>query len=203
MVLPDSLQTLLLERPWPLFGVAVIAALMLLLIANRKRDRRYLVAGGMIMLLAALTLYLAQEVVTPREQVALRTQQMLAYTAPLDLANFKTYCHPDVALLGPKGELWLQGPAVLDRLHSAVKTWPIRQQEVRSLGVKMLSLLEAQAQLDLATNLESASIMERVRTTWELRWRRDDVRSPWKLVSAQWITFQGQPNVPNIQGVIP
>ncbi|MEX0774997.1 MAG: nuclear transport factor 2 family protein [Phycisphaeraceae bacterium] len=189
---PPLLPHLLFEQPVPLLIVLGAATLALILIARRRNDRRLLVWAGGVTLLALAVVVMSKLVVTQRERLNDRTRELVAATAPLDVAHLRTLFAPDAVLLGPEGQSLGQGEEILARLDMRIRIDPIQRQDVRNVQAQVLSDREAVTYLELKTTFKGGEVTDEHPTTWLITWTRQP-DGAWQMRSARWMTWRGQP----------
>jgi ketosteroid isomerase-like protein len=181
----------LLDNPWPVgFALAVAGAIMVL--HHVRLRQRAGVAGGALLLAAAVGVFiLSATVTTPRQRIMQKTQALLDATAPLDSAALRSLLEPTVMLIGPDGKVWLEGRRLLDEMDGAISRVQIREHAVRDLVAQAEDHGTGFSFIDLRTTLESGGMGgQPIRSKWRLTWRRD-AEGRWRVTEIQWQELHG------------
>lgn len=191
---PPMFEHLLLESPWAVMVVCVVAAAMLFS-AGRRRKNKAVQAGGLVALALAVGVYLlAKGVTTDREQLILDTEALVAATAPLDNAALDRLLDPSAVVTGPDTAIWLNAVQLRPRLNQAAQRFGIGDQQVRMVDAIARDDTWGESVVTVRTDPGGAGP---VNTGWRLIWRRDPVAGGnsggggWRVVEIRWMRFNG------------
>src|SRR5690606_24031923 len=117
---PPIVENLLLENPWPVARTLLGIAVVLLVGAAQRLERRPVGCAVIALVLAGCVFAVASLVSTDRERMTVRTHELVQTTAPLDLAQFRSMFEPGATLRGPDGTVWFDLDGVLRELDESV-----------------------------------------------------------------------------------
>lgn len=199
---PPMFEHLLLESPWAVMVVCVVAAAMLFS-AGRRRKSRGIQAGGLAALALAVSVFmLAKGVTTARERLILDTEALVAATAPLDNAALDRLLDPSAVVTGPDTAVWLNAVQLRPRLNQVAQRFGIGDQQVRTVEAFARDETWGESAVTVRTEAGGAGP---VNTGWRLTWRRDDAGDDsgggsgdgsgggggWRVVEIRWMRFNG------------
>ena len=197
---PSPISHFLLENPYPLAILLVLAAAVVMYTFNRRAQaRRGVRIGFLLAAIAAAIVALGHFVQTTREKLILNTALLVDATAVADTGRLGPMLAPDCSLM-------LYGrqrtPLGKDEILSKVQEYPGRQ-----FPVKDHSIVESQA---IADSGRAGRTQVRVRVTpngmppigswWRIAWRRDadtadDPLGGWRVVSIGCLSIDGVPDL--------
>ncbi|HYE02889.1 MAG TPA: hypothetical protein VD963_06610 [Phycisphaerales bacterium] len=178
-----ALARLFLENPWPAWAALAVAAVTAYVLWNQARRRAGALAAAGLGLLGAALWSLAAVVVTPREELAARTRELVAVVAAGDAARLASFLTEDMtASAGPLG-----GTLTRERVLGEVAGAPSRGWRLETYRV-----LEVRAAVDAP---HAGRTHARVRVTpeatgtpiiswWRLHWRAGP-EGAWRLETAE------------------
>ncbi|MEX1016060.1 MAG: hypothetical protein WDZ31_04870 [Phycisphaeraceae bacterium] len=185
---PPLWEHLLLERPWPLVVALLVGAILLRYVA---RQRNQPVVGHVALglaLVAGGVFALAWSVTTDRQQIERHTRDLVQATVtPADFDVIDRLLSPDVVLVGPDGDVWLEAGPLRRQLETVVDRYGIDDQIIRDFGVETTGDHTGRSAIDLRTyspGMVAPSV-------WTLHWRRTGDDTPWRVVRIQWNEFMG------------
>lgn len=179
------LQNLVFEDPWPLALTFIVIGAVVAFIAIQRADKRLLRFAGLALLLAAAVFLLAGLVTTTHEQVIAATEELVDYTAPLQLSAFRSMVDAKVVVtIGEAGEASpITGDEVFERLEKTVESQVIAAQTIISIDAQVPGDDDAITAFDLRTDLPAGG---RFMTRWRLTWRRQGDGN-WRVTAVQWL----------------
>lgn len=192
-------EHLLLESPWAVMVVCVVAAAMLFS-AGRRRKNKGVQAGGLAALVLAAGVYLlARGVTTAREQLIVNTGALVAATAPLDNAALDRLLDPSAVVSGPSGAVWVNAVQLRPKLNQVAQRFDIGDQQVRAVDAFARDDTWGESVVTVRTDPGGAGA---VNTGWRLTWRRDPSTGDtsgvggvsgggWRVVEIRWMRFNG------------
>ncbi len=194
---PPLLSHYLFEQPLP-----AVAALLLLtglvVMAAMRRGSKALLVGALIAgpLLSTCVPLMAALVTTPREQVIIRTRQLVAATAPHDAAALDRLLAADAVLLGPEGGAWLTRAQFDPVIEQVLQRYAISDNQVRVLGADIVGAAGGgRVLIDVSTRVASELYGERqLQTRWLIEWLRPvDASDPdaWRVIRVRWLAHPG------------
>ena len=149
---PPLWQSLLLEQPWPL---------------------------AVVLLLAAIVVTLAYTVETGREAVERRTLELVRTASPVDASALAGLLARDVVIAGPTGDVVIEGEAVHEQIVTAHDRYGVADHRVRDLDA-WASGQQGRVMLALYSTVSSTPALTRWGLFWEKRegepWRIVEVR---------------------------
>lgn len=185
---PSILQELFLEKPLPVVIALVAVAVVLRVMASRRRDARLnRVALGAV-LLAAVAFLVADFVVTSREAILARSEALVHATAPRDTALLGDALAAGVMLTGPGGQPWLDESELRAQLDRTLERFPIEKHNIRTLAAGARGD-RGQSVLDLTTLVKTEFFAGPVRSRWGLSWRRD-ADGVWRVIEIRFLEFE-------------
>lgn len=181
----------LLEQPWPVVGVLMLLALVLVATGQQRRDRRLLVLAAAAGLLAVGVYLLSVLVETATEIVIRQTRELVTATAPVDPQVLQRHLDPQVSLLGPVGDVWLESGTFLPVLQRAARMYNIKSNTPAGIELMVNQQGIRVVQLRVRSVMEAGALAETVPTVWQLTWVRmnDD---HWRVTSVQWLGLWNQ-----------
>lgn len=162
-------------------------AFALLLAGMRRGQKPLMIAAGVGALLAVGVYVLSSVVTTDREHVEQRTREVIAATAPLDVAVLRDAMAPSASVTLPNGVPLPMSLALSDELASRVDRYALTDQTIKAIHVEKTGPDTAVARLGLRSSVYD----DNVNTEWQLTWRRPP-GEPWRIVAVEWLLFQGQ-----------
>ncbi len=191
---PPMWQSLLLEEPLPLVIALLAMAVVLRVMASRKRDGRLNYAALGALALAAGVFVLAHLVVTDREAIIARTEALVAATAPLDAATLGDVLARGAIVTGPHGQPFLDAGQINAELERTLQRFPIESHAVRGLAAQSTSGTRGQSIVGLSTQARTDYGLP-VRTEWGLFWQKES-DGAWRVIEIRWLAFQGREPTP-------
>ncbi len=180
-----------MEQPWAVVGVLVLVALVLLATGQQRRDRRLLFLALVSGLMAVGVYVFSVLVETPTEIVLRQTRELVAATAPVDAPVLQTHLDPQVSLLGPAGDVWLESGTFLPVLQRAARMYQIKGNTPAGIEVMVNQEGIRVVQMRVRSVMEAGALAEAVPTDWQLTWvRMNDGR--WRVTSVQWLGLWNQ-----------
>lgn len=192
LTLANAVQYMLLENPWPVAGTLLALAVVLFLRAGRAGDRKAMAAFPVALGLAGAVVVVAWLVVTRAEEVRKQTADLIKWTVQPVQGDGDEYFDPNVALIGPQSEMWLQGDDFLDELNRAVRKWNIRSNSLWGVEVEMIRPDLARVVMHVRTVLSGEWGERPVHTDWRLTLRRDAAGGEWRVQQVEWLKLSGQ-----------
>ena len=187
---------LLLEEPWAVVGMLLLMALALLAIARRRQERRLIFLAGLTGALAAGVYGLSVWVETPLEQVTRQTREVVLATAPLNLTTLQASLDPQVSLLGPLGETWIESGSFLPVFQRSMRMYRFKSNTAVNMRPEIQSPGVITVELKVRTILESTELVQAIPTTWRLTWVHTQ-EGRWRITSVQWLMLGNQNPSPN------
>lgn len=181
---------LLFEKPMALVVTWVLVGVILLWHGNRRLNRRIMLAGGGLFLLAGLMVMMAWLVVTPREQLIARTESLIVSTSPLQLGVFRSHFAEDATLSGPGGAVWLSLDQVYPRLEGAMRRYNIGDNAPTGIEAQAISTFLGVSEFEVRSLLGSEYGDRPVRTRWLAQWRWNDQAKQWQIADMQWASME-------------
>lgn len=186
---PPTLAYLFLEQPWPMTIALLAVAAVLLLQANRRRERRLAIAAGIAAVAAGVIFLTATLVETSRELIMRQTEALVAATDPLNLDTVDQIVAPYATLSSHDGTIWLRYDDIRVVLEQSINRWGVEEQDLSDL--KGVTGGDAGVtQFRVKTRLKQAGFP--VLTRWQLHWVRDPATGQWLVDDIRWLEFQGQ-----------
>ena len=190
---PPMFEHLLLESPWAVMVVCVVAAAMLFSAGRRRKNKGVQVGGLAALALAAGVYLLAQGVTTAREQLILNTEALVAATAPLDNAALDRLLDPSAVVTGPSTAVWVSAVQLRSKLNQVAQRFDIGDQQVRAVDAFARDDTWGESVVTVRTDPGGAGP---VNTGWRLTWRHDPAGADnagggWRVVEIRWMRFNG------------
>lgn len=180
----------LFENPWPPIIALITIAVVLRLISTRSRQPRLTYAAIGVLLLAVGLYLLAMFIVTDRERLMDRTEQLVAATAPLDSSAIDALIARGAIVTGPDGEPWVEYDAIQPELHRAVDRHGVAEHAIRGLTAEVTTKVRGRTLLSLSTTTSDLGLP--IRTQWLITWRKE-ADNQWRVIELRWLEFQGRP----------
>lgn len=188
---PPIFEHLLLENPWPLVAALGAVGVVLLILANRRRQSRLFHAAIVALMLAVGAFLLASYVTTQREELAGRTRRLVELTAPLQVPALEAMFAPNAVLSDGNGNVCLRAEGIFRDLEAALGRYPIADQSIRQVDAEVLRPGFGATEFDLSTSLRSEYGQSAIRTVWRVDWRRGG-DGQWQITDIRWLKFQGK-----------
>lgn len=190
---PPMWESLLLESPLPVVIALVAMAVVLRVMASRRRDRRLNYAALGALAAAMLVFVLAHLVVTDREAIMARTEALVAATAPLDSNALADLIANGATVTGPQGQPFLDYSQLRPELERTLTRFPVEGQAVRSLAAQAMGApgTRGESIVGLSTQVRTEFFGGPIRSEWGLFWQKES-DGEWRVVEIRWLTFQGQ-----------
>ena len=183
---PPLLIHWLFEQPADLWMLMGIVAVVCLILGYHWADGRFLIGAAAAVMVALVVYVLSWLVVTDREQLVARTQQVVAAAAPLDLDTMGRYFTEEAVLCGPNGQPWKHRRDLLSLAERVDHKYTISTHTVRSVRAETTGGRHGRTLLDLRTELASATYSVPYKTLWLMSWvRGEDGR--WLVDKVQWL----------------
>jgi hypothetical protein len=194
MPLPDPpfFEHILFESPWPLVAALGLVGIVLLIHGTRRGNRRIVLAAAACIVLAACVPALSALVTTTREHLIERTRQLVAATAPLDLARVRGFVAPGAELVGPDGSPWLTADDIFRELSSATQRFAIAAQDTSRLAAEEQTPDRGRTSVHVRTTFGGQSRPSPIVTDWIFTWARQADGS-WRVTRLQWMKLEGSP----------
>lgn len=191
------LQGLFLESPGPLAIAMVLAAVVLTVSGVNRRHKGLLLASALLISGAVGLFVLSTLVVTQREEVSAATRQLLSATQhPVNMAGIRDKLAPEVRVLGPDGDVWLDVDKLYPEIESALTRWPVQRHTVRESFTRITHVDSrdlARTELQLSTRSTLTDKLDMGQgTRWIFRWERNS-QGRWKVYEIQWLQWMGHP----------
>jgi len=207
---PPMLEHLLLESPWAVMGVLLIAAFVMALASRRKRSKAVALCALATLGLSAGVFVLAKAVVTDREQLIQNTHALIGATAPLDPVELDRLIDPQATVSGPDGTVWLNYDQIRPRLDRVVRRFGVQSQRIREAQGLSHDGVWGESTVIVRTQASGSGGMP-VNTGWLLTWHKDQapgtdsIGNPggnsggnsgggggWRVVDIRWLRLNGQ-----------
>ncbi len=183
-----TLESLLLEDPWPIVVAGVAAAVVLRMVGRRRgRAGRPLVIASWVMFALAIGVNaLAWAVTTTREALIERTEMLVAATSPIDLAALAGLVESPALLLGPNGERI----AAIDvaGIDERIQRHDVVESKLRSVQAEGAGQGNGVSWIEVSSRLNGYP----QRSSWRIDWRQGD-DSQWRATAFNWLRWNGQP----------
>lgn len=183
-------QEWLFENPWPLVIVLIAVAVVVRLVATRRKQPRVNFAAAGALLLAVGVYLLTMFVATDRERLVDRTKELVEATAPLDSAAMDGLIARGAIVSGPDGAAWVEYDSIRSELEAVVGRYGGFDHAIRGLGAEVTSAVRGRSLLSLSTTAESIGMP--IRTQWLITWRKES-DGQWRVIEISWLEFQGRP----------
>jgi hypothetical protein len=197
---PPLLNYLLLENPWPLFAVLVVAGLMGVVYAVRRKMYRLALGCTAVIAVGIALVPLASMVQTDREQLIMRTAALANAVVPkFDagrlgelLAPIVTFSVKDMTPMSSSKQELL---ALAERAH---RRYTFEKSAVTALDARQLS--DTTGKSDLSVRVEVAAKPDSsmaifgsgpVATRWMLDWQQN-AQGKWMLSGVRWLQVNGR-----------
>lgn len=190
----SSIDNLLLEDPLPVgLSLLVVAAVLGFLGFQQNSAKLKKTAAGAFVL-SVLTFIVAAIITTHREQVIAKTHELVSYTAPLRLNEFKSLVSPQVIVtIGEDASAPVfTGAEVFAKLDNALRNYPIDAQTVIEITAQSRTDQEVECRFDVRSDGKGGRVM----TRWILTWRQQ-LDGSWLATHVQWI------DCPHLIGIKP
>jgi hypothetical protein len=171
--LPDGswFQVQVLERPWLLAGVLVVAgALVLVWFARRDELRKGLSRGGPLVLLAGLLVLLASSVQTQREHMRDAARRLIAAVAQADIPAIRASLTQDSRLEYFGG---ISLPAIIDQVENNMtpgRRWAVKEHAIEAIQMQATGPDAGLVQLKVRVIPEAVNFPHR--SWWKLAMQR-------------------------------
>lgn len=187
---PPVLQHYLLESPWPVAVALLIGAGALTVVGLREGRKKLLTGALLLSLLAGLLLAVATAVVTKREQLLAHTADLLAMTDPVNTTGLQRLFASELTLQNDAGQVWMDGPDILDRLERLQRDTPIGNHKVTDIKAETRRDT-GYVDIRLSTSGSEASPFGNtpVLSRWLLVWKQQ-ADGGWLLSEVRWLEFQ-------------
>ncbi len=167
---------------------------------------------------AGLNFMVAKWVVTPREALLSRTNELIAATAPLDIAKVRLMFGEDAVLRGPGGETWLSLSPMLDALDASAGKFGIERNTIAKVQAEARTPTVGLSLFDLKTRFDSGTgfpIATRWLATWSLETNAatgadgtdgtdgttNGTGKTWVISEIQWLTHDGPNGLNPYEGI--
>ncbi|MBS0190954.1 MAG: nuclear transport factor 2 family protein [Phycisphaerales bacterium] len=187
---PLTLSILLFEQPWIFMLCSLLAGLLAALFMRRRGEP----SKGIVFLLcgafaAGAFFALAKLVVTDREQIARRSQELLRATAKVDLPALESLLDPGARMIYFRAPAGLDKPGIIAAVRTdlgqtyRVKDWAIQELQIapsRDLPDRMNTQMRVRVTPE-AWNFPHVS-------WWAIEWRRSG--NTWQAVAIRPLAIQ-------------
>ncbi len=190
MLVLGDMQSLLLENPLGLVGVAVAVAFVGAHQAtSHKRKAGWVVAA--ISLAAGVSVYVSAAVIeTDREAIVGRTVEAAVLTEIVDTESLRQIFTSSGRVTGPGGKTWMTVDEVIDHFENR-ENGGFKHDRIQIDQVNLREGGFAESFVTMRTQVERSPYPRGIDTRWRINWRKGN-DGIWRVEQAAFLEIQGR-----------
>ena len=200
--MPDNVHAGLIERwildgPWPLAAILVLASLVLFVVASRRDDARFVPIAIGVAAAAVAVAVIGSLVLTPGEKVRSETRSLVADAVDGDVDSMIDRLSSDATLhIGRVESPGFPFSDLTRSLGALRRSQRIEENSITAL--ESATVGEGSVYVELACLTRTASSYGYVPSRWIIEWTEDDERG-WEIRSITAVSIAGRtPNGRNL-----